>query len=1238
MNPLKHDIGKRDNAVRIYTDKWTVMEKTAASANDGERVWTEAASIGGFATAYYNRSADRDTRARLAVDRDCLYIELASDPTTGPVPDAETVFVLLATPADDDAYYSIPVPVTAGPHPFVIDYNNWTGAEPRDRRQTFATLGEEAGVRTAVVKGEQGSWRAEAAIPLAALNGPDTRTGAEWRLAIIRYCGPDSEIPLTSWVPIRTGTVRMDDVRRPLDERVYRLTVYTANEGRLGAVFVGQPPGARLSSSAALLYTGFIEKTLVLQGDDMPESADPERLVVTWIDPWGCSTAISPTDSVRRGSEWSLHFVHPEPLLDGMYQIRLFVEGERADDNRFAIIRFDRFDLIAAGERSALPASFAPDEPKRRVSPAPPSEQVQLLERLVPDKVGFFAAGVPHRPLLGFRSANYTWSPEAPWSIVSVDEDGMAYPNDRYPESNKLTVLDRTGKPVDYPYYEDELGRRYFLSAHLWHHQRRHTVAETAKLAAGDPLGAARLLLRFATAYEGWVRFNDSVWVQHPIPGHAEPPYPYFGGMWDRWSLMDLHGLLPLIDAFLEVDRTNAFELLSGEAGEDVRARIVDRMLRPSLESVLTYPVLHHNVDFPNWIGLCRLGMALREPQYVHEAMERMTRFVQCSYLADGFWKEITLSYHKQTYGGLVGTIRSLDGWTDPAGYTSARDGRRYDRLDPGAAVPQLARMLELRDLLAYPNGKCFPVNDTWAFDKASAPRSTRSLIMPRAGIAKLTRGEGPEQAQLYFTFSPNNGHDHKDPLNIALYSDGAELLPDLGYTHTFYRQWSVSTLGHNTVTVNARDARITDSAKNGGNIGMFVMDGDVQVIRASQEAAYEEVNEYSRELWFVGFEGASAAEGYTIDLFRVSGGARHEYALNGEADGESAIVPNIGMSDYGPYLLEGQPEIIHPKQETDYGGTSDNQYYAYTFVKQVKTAPLQDGVYDMSLISSDGQTARAGLKVFGYAGTGNNRLFLGRAPSLRSTRLNGLDGDRNSEAVKYDMPKWIVRRESREGTELDSQFVHVMESYTAEGSPIIGRVEVLLSDETTKQAVVAVSYGNVTDIAMSSPRYDGGQPLRAGEWELEGKSGFIRIENGRVRRMMLTGGVRLAANGHTLHGGGPITGPILDVIGPDRTGEGHALLVDGDIPQAVVGRYVVITHPDLSTAAYPIVSATRLPSTGQTALGLDGDPGFAYTDFAASGPASNRPSRMTYYPGSEWSGSHLFRIDNVVTASFPRE
>ncbi|MEF3308166.1 heparinase II/III family protein [Paenibacillus sp. GYB004] len=1247
-------------AVRLYTDRWAVMAKAESAplidGEPGEREWAGAAEISGFVTMFHNRPAGRDMRAKLLYDDRHLYVALESASYPAAVPEAENVFLLFGTPSERDVFYSVPVVVRQGSHPIVIGYNNWTGAELTDRRQQFIELGSGHGVRQAVSNRTDGSWSAEISIPLNALGSQDVQSGAEWRFNIIRYCGPDASEPLCSWIPIRTGTVLMDDIHRPLEQRIFRLHVFVANEGRLGSVFVDRPPaggptaGPGMSTaeavaaepsaglSASLKVRSFTCKTLVLHDTGALDHPAVRTTAIVWVDPLGRETPVEATAVHRQGTECKLDFVHPEPRVDGLYQIRLPAEKSDGSAAPFALLMFDRCDLIAAGERAVRP--LAQGRAGRMAVPyAPPSGEVLFLERLIPKRIGFFGSGVPHRPLLGFRSTNFTWSPESPWSIRSVDDDGMAYPNDQYPESKSLTVWNKRGESVVYPYYEDGEGGRYFLSAHLWHFQRKHAVRETARLASEDPLGAARLLYRFARRYEGWVRMNDSVWVQHPVDGRAGPPYPYFGGMWDRWSLMDLHGLLPLLEAFIEVERTDAFEVLSGEAGEDVRSAIINGMLRPSLESALTYPVLQHNVDYPNWIGLILLGKALGEPQYVHEAVERMAKFAECSFLPDGFWKEITLSYHLQTINGIRQTIRHLQGWSDPPGYVSPRDGRRFDSFDPEAVLPLFGRMIRVPGLLAYPDGACVPVNDTWASQKAEQPMCTESLSMPAAGIVKLTRGAGADQAQLYLTFSPYNGHDHKDPLQLSLYAEGQELLPDLGYTHTFYRQWTLSTLGHNTVTVNGRDASVSGRARGGGNLELFSrLAGplDVQTVRARQEHAYEEVSVYERELWFVGFEDAAGAEGYVLDLFRVCGGTRHEYALNGDANRDAVMSANLALAEYGPHLIEGHPDIILPKQETDTGGTSDNQYYAYTYVKDVRTAELPDGAYVMAMTTSGADGQQSGMQVHGYAGPGNNRVFLGRAPSLRSTRLNGLAGDRNSEAVRYELPKWIVRRERAGEEKLNSQFVHVMEPCAAGSAPRIGRVDVLLSDEASQRAVVAVTYGDVTDIVISAPRYSG-EPLRTGEWELEGKAGIIRMVNGTVRHMALIGGTRLAAPGRTLSGSGPVSGTIADVLQPDREGGRHVLITGTALPPDVTGPYIVVTHPDSTTSVYPIASICRCGITGQTRIELDEDPGFAYTE-APSGQSSEagRASRMTCFPQTVWTGPHTFHIDNSVKASFP--
>jgi hypothetical protein len=541
--------------------------------------------------------------------------------------------------------------------------------------------------------------------------------------------------------------------------------------------------------------------------------------------------------------------------------------------------------------------------------------------------------------------------------------------------------------------------------------------------------------------------------------------------------------------------------------------------------------------------------------------------------------------------------------------------------------LPQIGTLLNLPNLLAYPNGNYYPINDTWAFQKATAPQNDHSLVMPAAGIAKLIRGQGAGQSQLYMTFSPKFGHDHKDPLHLSLFGEGQELLPDLGYTHTFYRQWTLSTLGHNTVVVDGKDASIKDAGKQGGKLtayNLFSASGDVQAMQAHQENAYPGVSEYSREPWFIGFDGTAGGSGYVVDLFRVAGGGKHEYALNGDANRDAVITANVPLENYGPYLVNGSPTIIQPAQETDTGGTSDNQYYGYIYVKDVREADVPDGSYELTMTTKSGTVDKANMNVFGFAGSGNNRLFIGKSPSLRATRVNGLSSDTNAEAVKYDMPKFILRKE---GTDLSSQFIHVMEPYAAGAEAVIKSVEVLKSDETTGDAIVAISYGNTTDIVLSSPN-NGGQPLTVGDMTMIGKMGFIRLEDGAVTNMYLSGGALLQKGADRLIGEGSITGDITKVQRGQIPGEANGFVTPAFVSSSAVGRYMFVTHPDQTAHAYRITGVTRDETKGVTTIAVDSDPGFSYTRDEIS---SDRPSQLLYYPATKWKGTHTFRIDPIA-------
>lgn len=1224
--------------IDMQDDRFGVVTNNAYGpiAADGildEPVWGQAQPLQGFKTFFDNLETGHDTVVKVVYDPNRLYISLESPTGYDVPPAAERLFIVLGNGVDELTFYTIPVNVTTDTHPVGISFNNWTGQDPQDSEQKFVNLVLGKQVSPVVHKRADGSWSAEVAIPWSAIGGPRLAPTSELKLNVVRYYGPDSPYPASSWIPVRTSTLIDDDRTRPFDQRAFTLHAGVTNENRLGTLYMAKPPSISAGSpveawrpqNARLLFKSFGEKVLAFKKSSYPQLKHADMRLV-WSSPSGERTILGDAALTKQGDDYLLGFTHPAPLEDGLYRLQLFTGSHGDEPAKLAVFTFDRYSLIEAGERLY---HVPPSEPAvTPVTYQPPSTEVQLLMQLIPDRVGFFATGVPHNTQLGFRSANYTWSAAKPWSITSADALKIDYPNDSYKETNKLTVTNKKGEQVDYPYYVDSTGKRYFLSAHLWHQQRLHAVKRTKELAATDPLGAARLLYRFSQAYEGWVRINDTIWNQYPMDGQAVPPYNYFGGMWERWTLQELVALRPLADAFAEVDKTDAFALLGAEAGEDVRSKIVDNMLIPSIESIYTYPVLNSNVEYSNWIGLIQLGKALKEPRYIHEAVKRMDEFAKSGFLFDGFWKEITLSYHNQTSNGIRGTAGYAAGWTDPAGYLSSITGQRFDNFDPSVMLPQIGSLLNVPNLLAYPNGNYFPINDTWAFQKATAPQNDSSLVMPAAGIAKLIRGQGAGQSQLYMTFSPKYGHDHKDPLNLTLYGEGQELLPDLGYTHTFYRQWSVSTLGHNTVVVDGKDATIQGAAaKPGGKLtayNLFSSSGDVQAMQAHQENAYSGVTEYSREPWFIGFNGATGGSGYVVDLFRVAGGGKHEYTLNGDANRDAAITANVPLENYGPYLVNGSPAIIQPAQETDTGGTSDNQYYGYIYVKDVRKADVPDGMYELAMTTKSGTVDKANLNIFGYAGSGNNQLFIGKSPSLRSTRVNGLNFDTNTEAVKYDMPKFVLRKE---GTDLRSQFIHVMEPFAAGASALIDNVQVLKSDETTGEAIVAVSYGSTTDIILSSPN-NGGQPLTVGDMTMIGKMGFIRLEDGAVTKMYVSGGTLLRKGADQLVGAGTVTGDITKVNRGQIPGETDAFVTPAIVPPSAVGRYVFVTHPDQTSHAYRITDVTRDEAQGVTTIAVDMDPGFAYMSDEIT---SDRPSQMLYYPATKWKGTHTFRIDLIA-------
>jgi hypothetical protein len=1176
--------------IDIYGDRWVVIPEIKVPLNiDGrlnEGVWENAANLKDFVSIYHGEPAEAPTSVKLLYDEKNIYIGLICKyPKAGGPQSAEGVDVIISPAAHGQAY-----------HHFSLGISN--------NHNVIATALEpgKSSYGNAVTKIYQGSdsWYAEIALPFTIFGEEGISPGDEWRINVVR--DRVNYVPITSWLLIRQskdaaapgGGVKVSNGKRLVDE------------GRLGTIRFGEELEGELwyPGDPLLQYKGYTQKAFSFALADT-ENGDFD-VELWWRNPSGKRTAIEEFKVSKASNRILIDFTHPRPYEKGFYGLDILIG--QGDEKRVAHFSFDDDAIIEGGMEAQAHLTGVP-QGKKRVTPSAASTQVEKLLEIIPDRTGFIFCGLPDNPELRPYQL-FTWSQSDPWKIKSTHSP-LAYPNDEYPQDKVLRVRNPLGQIVEYPYYQAPNGQRYFLDAHLWYKQRDHVVDDVKRVAGSDPLGAARILYRFAQVYPGYCPvFDHPTLGQYPVQDIG-PPYPYWGGLWHRWFYGDLQRVASLAEAFSLVKETDAFQVLSQEVGEDVEYKVEHGMIRPSVDFVRTYPIYNGNMDPSIWRGLAGTGKALNEPDYIHETVERVKNFVESQFFFDGFWKEVTISYHRQSAGGLSETLKLLYGWSDPEGYISPRTGMRFDKLNMEEDFPIIKKALEVPRYLAYPDGRYLPIQDTWAYESVGNPVSG-SILMPAARIARLSRGAGRYQSQVYLTFVPKYGHNHYDPLNLVLYAEGQELLPDLGYTHTNYRYWSISTLAHNTVVVDSKNMSFAGRGTLGGDIQVFApVDDTVQVMQASQESAYPGVSEYKREVWSIGI---SSKEGYVVDIFRVSGGSRHEYSLQGDANNYATYETDMRLEDYGPYLLPPGTNVVKPKSEYQ-TGSAGGHYYAYAYVQDVKRAGIEDGKFDLTFVTRDGSKAK--LKITGFVESGNNQVFLGKAPSLRGTRV--LRKDTNDLIDDFHMPKFVLRRE---GQGLRSTFVTVLEPYVdtfLKKGPTIDNIELLKPDKSNEGDVaLAISWGNTKDFLLSSSTAR--EPLMVGDMVLEGKMGFIRTEKGKVKAMYLVGGTSLKIGDTHLVSEGPAQGKIVKVLRKEAGDEYDAFLTDTKVPQGMKGSYIIVSHPDGQTHGYEIKDI-REEGIGSLVI-LTMDPGFALD--------SETTSSMKFFPFTQWRGEHIFRIENT--------
>lgn len=615
----------------------------------------------------------------------------------------------------------------------------------------------------------------------------------------------------------------------------------------------------------------------------------------------------------------------------------------------------------------------------------------------------------------------------------------MEFPNEKFPNNREKVIIAPSGIKQVYKYYENPEGRQYYFEGKAWFDRSRWMQSQAEQFAKlwmttkdnnyGDR--AAAILGRFAQVFPDYtVKYEFPNDNKKFFPANQKWPYQgipaYRGTKWDNWGFSDIPSRMVNVYDILEAGYD--WKRMDTIIGSETDKRIVKDFLKLAYDFTTANPELYHNMSPSLYKDMIQLGRVIEDPGMVHEAVKRFRDFFARGFFADGWWKEGSPSYHNQTVRGLQNVMDELNGYTDPGDWM----GERFVNLDMTTEIPLYKKAMQVSREAVLPNGREIPINDTWARPNRRGWRtktdSTISRLWPLMGDAAMGTGKGENQIVLNLNWSGGNNHEHFDNGSIILYALGQELLSDIGYTHTKYGGWTITTASHNTVVIDQMPQDWGTEKKSGTGRLKFYDDKDdhVKVVDVDASPAYSIAKTYRRRLIMV---NVAPGYDYVVDRFDVEGGKDHDWFLHGMCEQQGTLETSIQLEKLVETLV---PSWGGKEMPTSQFHKDPKRYHPYLMLRNIKT-----GVASNEPWMATWKYDSAGLRSYMFSPKGTN-VFRFQSPSIR---LAGED-DNNVDKL---MRNGIMQRSSSQF----STFIAVhepfrskpwIESVQKDGSTIVVR------------------------------------------------------------------------------------------------------------------------------------------------------------------------------------------------------
>ena len=497
-----------------------------------------------------------------------------------------------------------------------------------------------------------------------------------------------------------------------------------------------------------------------------------------------------------------------------------------------------------------------------------------------------------------------------PWGLICRKCEAR-YPNAKYPDEGM-------GCKVG--------GKTYYLmgrcnAAHIGTltgaaHDMALAYALTGKIDYAQK--TAVILARVGEVYPGFAR-------------HDGEDRDAFGGGKATSSTQTESGWLKVTVAAYELIREAKDAAGNPVITTDRRTLIEGGLLKPAAQLLMETKYGMHSIQAAQNAAVAAVGVCLDEPDYVHFAVDGASGFrnmLANGVLDDGMCHEGAMGYHVYAVSCLLQLAHYTKGYSDPAGVAWSDRPGHYEDLNL-EETPALKRMMAAINRSVLPDGNVPALNDSassggigdsqalaathrlsdqwgagmeWTafrqlmqwedyarlfrkdqtFAKYEAgPPTAMAYDLSGFGLAVLKSEAGAKSNVVALDHSMQlNEHTHPDLLQLLMLVDGRAEASDWGSIAPLRGGklgLLATTVAHNTVLVDRAD-QVRDVVP--ALVGLDAS-GPVRTAEVDARWAYKQCPEYRRAVLMMGRD-------YVLDVFRVTGGTRFEYAFH--ADGKMTV------------------------------------------------------------------------------------------------------------------------------------------------------------------------------------------------------------------------------------------------------------------------------------------------------------------------------------------------------------